>query len=650
MIDRILYQVRLSSLSLVELPRPIKRAVVTLVDTCLCLISVWAAFYLRLDEFVEVERLIYPTAISLGIMVPVFWINGLYAAVFRYSGGPVILRVTQAMCLYGLVFVTLVVIVGVEGTPRTIGIIQPLLLFIGVCCSRIFAKYWLGSGLLSRNEQRSIPRVLIYGAGSAGRDLCNILMHGNQMSLVGFIDDQLSLQGRVLNGFKIYAPEKLQYLIDSKRVSQVLLAIPSISRKRRRQIIDRLSRPRLTVRALPSVSEIAGGKISVQDIKELDHDDLLGREPVSPNESLLLEKVKNKTVMVTGAGGSIGSELCKQIMRLQPKLLVLIDVSEFGLYVIHNEVDAMKSRVQNGSGIKIVPLICSVQDPVRVQAIVSTLKPDTIYHAAAYKHVSIVEHNFAEGVKNNVFGVLTVCNAAVSAGVGDFVLISTDKAVRPTNVMGATKRLAEMILQALAAEKSVQTRFTMVRFGNVLASSGSVIPKFRDQIKAGGPVTVTHPEVTRFFMTIPEAAQLVIQASALGVGGDVLVLDMGQPVKIVDLARRMIQLSGLTVKDESNLDGDIEIEVTGLRPGEKLYEELLIGDNPKQTRHPKIMKANEKFISWDSLEPELLVIKELVQKDDVIAGIEILRRLVPEFLPESRPVDRLYLEKNTRTA
>ena len=423
------------------------------------------------------------------------------------------------------------------------------------------------------------------------------------------------MQGRTLNGLKVSAPESLPSLIDSRAVSHVLLAMPSISRTRRNQIIEVLAKYEVVVRTLPSFSEIADGKVSISDVKELDLDDLLGRETVEPYTTLLSKNITGKTVLVTGAGGSIGSELSRQIAKLDPKLLLLIDISEFALYSIHCEIERMNLISGKSNQVKVVPLLCSVQDFERIQTIISLWKPATIYHAAAYKHVPLVEHNVIEGIRNNVFGTLNVTKAALEIGVQDFVLVSTDKAVRPTNVMGATKRLAEMILQALNADSRSPTRLSMVRFGNVLASSGSVIPIFKSQIAAGGPITLTHPEVNRFFMTIPEAAALVIQAGAMAKPGDVFVLDMGQSVKILDLAVRMIQLSGLTLRDEENPDGDIAIEVIGLRPGEKLYEELLIGDDAAQTDHPKIMRASEHFTPWAKLEPELQALKHHLVDD-----------------------------------
>jgi FlaA1/EpsC-like NDP-sugar epimerase len=418
--------------------------------------------------------------------------------------------------------------------------------------------------------------------------------------------------------------------------------MPGISRKRRNELLAQIRTARVSVRTLPSVTDLAQGKVTISDLRELDIDDLLGREPVMPNHILLAMNVQSKIVMITGAGGSIGSELCRQILAVGPSKLLLIEQSEFALYAIHQELEEkLAERL-----IELVPLMASVQDEERMREIMSTWRPDTVYHAAAYKHVPLVEHNPAEGIKNNVFGTLCAAQAAADSGVSDFVLISTDKAVRPTNIMGASKRLAELVLQALAATNP-STKFSMVRFGNVLGSSGSVVPKFRQQIRDGGPITLTHPEITRYFMTIPEAAQLVIQAGAMAKGGDVFVLDMGQPVKILDLAIRMVELSGLTIKDAQNSEGDIEIEITGLRPGEKLYEELLIGENPHRTTHPRIMKALEEFIPWEVFEDKLNALHLLLNSNDVSLILSTLKDILPGYTPNEKIVDWVYLEQSS---
>jgi FlaA1/EpsC-like NDP-sugar epimerase len=450
----------------------------------------------------------------------------------------------------------------------------------------------------------------------------------------------------VLNGLPIHNPADLEEILNGSLIADVLLALPSVSRQRRNEILNALKPHKVAVRTLPGLSDIATGKIKLSDVRELDIDDLLGREPVKPNGLLLNLNTHHKTVLVTGAGGSIGSELCRQILKTQPKQLLLVDMSEFALYLIHQKLQALVAD-DDGPDIEIVPLLASVCDEVRMHEIMDTWKPHTVYHAAAYKHVPLVEHNPAEGVRNNVWGTWVCAEAALRNKVRNFVLISTDKAVRPTNIMGATKRLAEMVLQALAeagaGTTGAKTTFSMVRFGNVLGSSGSVVPLFREQIKNSGPITLTHADMTRYFMTIPEAAQLVIQAGAMGQGGDVFVLDMGQPVKIIDLARRMVELSGLTVRDEQRPDGDIELNVTGLRPGEKLYEELLIGDNPQPTQHPRIMKAQEQFLSWPLLEPKLNALSLAMSVNDVSLIRGLLQQMVSGYQPSGEVVDWVHM-------
>ncbi len=629
------------------LPRPAKRMVVILLDISLCVLTVWLAYYLRLGEFISFSRhsqwgggASWAAAGAVALALPLFIGNGFYRAIFRYSGWPALLAVARAIGIYGLLYASIFTAIGVAGVPRTVGIIQPILLLLFVGASRALARVWLGDQYLSILKRAARPKVLIYGAGSTGRQLAAAMANSHEMQVAGFLDDDDRLHGHVLNGQPIYNPADLDNLATTLNISDVLLAMPSLSRRRRNEILSQISSARVAVRTLPSVTELAQGKVSVSNLRELDVDDLLGREPVAPNHILLAKNIVGKVVMVTGAGGSIGSELCRQILAVAPGKLLLIEQSEFALYAIHQELGEKLA----GREIVLVPLLASVQDDDRMREIMSTWHPDTVYHAAAYKHVPLVEHNPAAGIKNNVLGTLRTAQAAAENGVSDFVLISTDKAVRPTNVMGASKRLAEMALQALAANKT-GTKFSMVRFGNVLDSSGSVVPKFRQQIRDGGPITLTHPEVTRYFMTIPEAAQLVIQAGAMAKGGDVFVLDMGQSVKVMDLARRMVELSGLTVKDEQNPDGDIEIEVSGLRPGEKLYEELLIGDNPKPTLHPRIMKAHEEFIPWAEFEAKLRSLELALNVNDVGVIRLMMQQLVSGYIPSDEIVDWVYLEQ-----
>lgn len=624
---------------LLSIPRSGKIAVVLCVDTSLCIFSVWFSYYLRLGEFISIsdDRLISVLA-SIFIALPTFFVFGLYQTIFRYSGGAVLSSVAKATAIYALVYASIFTAIGVTGVPRTIGIIQPILLLFFIGSSRTLARVWLGEQYGSLMKKESQTNVLIYGAGEAGRQLARAMSGSQEMKVVGFLDDNEKLQKHVLNGLPIYNPADLKELVKTLSVKNVLMAMPNINRKRRHEILGHIQLARVMVRTLPSVTDLAQGKITISDLRELDIDDVLGRQLVSPNLALMANNITGKIVMVTGAGGSIGSELCRQIVSLNPKKLLLVEQSEFALYKVHQELDG------KGIELKLVPLLASVQDANRVDEILSTWHPHTIYHAAAYKHVPLVEHNLLEGLKNNVLGSLVTAKAAITHRVENFVLISTDKAVRPTNIMGASKRLAEMVLQALAAENS-STKLSIVRFGNVLGSSGSVVPKFRQQIKEGGPITITHPEITRFFMTISEASQLVIQAGAMAKGGDVFVLDMGEPVKIIDLAERMVELSGLSVKNEKNPAGDIEIEITKLRPGEKLYEELLIGGNPESTDHHRIMKAHETFMQWDKLEYEINDLSLALTANDIPLVRHLIQKLVTDYRSNKDIVDWVYTEK-----
>ena len=632
------------AIPVLAMPRLAKRGVVIAVDAMLCVLSVWLAFYLRLGEWLPLAggsfwRPTFAIFGALAFALPVFILSGLYRAIFRYSGLLATITVVKASVIYAVMYGVVFTVFGVEGVPRTIGIIQPMLLVVFVVASRAAARYWLGGFYRNELKLAMLPKVLIYGAGATGRQLADALANSHEMRVTGFLDDDAQLVSQVLNGQPIFHPDALADLVLSRGVSDVLLAMPSINRSRRNEILMKISQAKVAVRTLPSVNELAQGKVQTSDLRELDIDDLLGRDAVPPDQVLLAKNIKNKVVLITGAGGSIGSELCRQILDVGPKKLLLVELSEFALYQIHGELSA---RAQD-KGVELIPLLASVQDSRRVNELMGAWRPDTVYHAAAYKHVPLVEHNPAEGLKNNVLGTLTVAKAAAACAVTSFVLISTDKAVRPTNVMGASKRLAEMVLQAMAAGQSA-TKFSMVRFGNVLGSSGSVVPKFRQQIKDGGPITLTHANITRYFMTIPEAAQLVIQAGSMAEGGEVFVLDMGEPVKIIDLAKSMIELTGLTLKEASNPEGDIEIEITGLRPGEKLYEELLIGDDPKQTSHPRIMKANERFLDWSSLERRLDVLSQALAKNDVEQMLVVLQDLVTGYQREPTIVDWVHVQ------
>jgi len=605
--------------------------------------------------------------VSVVLAVPIFVRFGLYRAIFRYSGISAMKSIVNGMVIYTLLFATIFTFFGLQSVPRTIGLIQPILLFALVSASRIIARVWLSGLYISKLKRSSLPQVLIYGAGSAGRQLASAMANSHSMNVIGFLDDDSSKHGQILNGLLIFDPKDLEEIVNLRTITDILLALPSASRDRRNQILALLAKLNISVRTLPDLSDIVTGKVTFTDVRQLDIYDLLGRDPVKPNELLLSRNTFKKTVLVTGAGGSIGSELCRQLLSTKPKCLLLVDMSEFALYQIHKEIQNVLSSLKGSPRevIEVIPLLASVCNEQRMNEIMDTWKPHTVYHAAAYKHVPLVEHNPAEGVHNNVWGTKVCAEAAVQNGVQNFVLISTDKAVRPTNIMGASKRLSEMILQAIN-EKNTSTNliefnngsasnrdgtcFSIVRFGNVLGSSGSVVPLFREQIKNGQAITITHTEVTRYFMTIPEAAQLVIQAGAMGAGGDVFVLDMGQPVRIYDLASSIVKLSGLTLKDESNPQGDIEIKVTGLRPGEKLYEELLTGDNPQPTQHPRILKAQEKFIPWDQFQGLLHSLNLALSVNDVAEIRESLQKVVTEYQPSDEVVDWVYLERERQAS
>jgi len=624
------------------LPRPAKRTVAICIDVILCALAVWIAFYLRLDQWIALRGVQWlAVLISCGIAIPIFIVSGLYRAIFRYSSTAAMLSIAQAAFVYGVIYATIITVIQIPNIPRTVGIIQPVVLFLMIGTTRILASWWLGGTYMNLLKGRRSSKVMIYGAGSAGRQLFQAL-NNSEMRVVGFIDDDRLLHGRVLFGRPIHSPRVVEQLVRQRRVTDILLALPSASRRRRNQILDMVRPFGIAVHTMPGLTDMAQGRVRVSEILELELDDLLGRESVSPDEALLARNVRDQVVMVTGAGGSIGSELCRQILVNGPSSLLLIDISEAALYDVHHELELRAADAE--LGIQIVPLLGSVCDSERMGGIISAWRPSTVYHAAAYKHVPLVEHNPAEGVWNNVYGTLTLAMAARDSGVSKFVFISTDKAVRPTNVMGTTKRLAEQVLQALAST-GPKTSFSMVRFGNVLGSSGSVVPLFRQQIRNGGPITITHPEITRYFMSIPEAAQLVIQAGAMGTGGEVFVLDMGEPVKIVDLAQRMVELSGLKMRLMDGGDGDIELKFVGLRPGEKLYEELLIGNSPVATSHPRILKANERFLAWPVLEKQLGGLRVAVEGGDVDDILAILRRLVPEYAPEGAMVDWVRLQR-----
>jgi FlaA1/EpsC-like NDP-sugar epimerase len=591
--------------SLIALPRGAKRLLAILADSALCILTVWLAICFRFESWVSLVGYQWlAVIISVCLAIPLLSAFGFYHTVIRYVGRQTITAALRAIAVYTIIYSAIFTAWGLTGVPRSIGILQPLLLLIGLAMLRIGASQLLGEQPTSNNTQDLLPSVLIYGAGNSGQQLAASLRAKGESRVVGFLDDNKNLQNASISGIPVFPPSALTDLTTKHQIKDVLLAMPSLSRTRRNEIIKLLAAARVAVRTLPSLSDLASGKSSDNSLRELDIEDLLGRDPVKPIPELLTKNITGKVVLVTGAGGSIGSELCRQIIKLAPSSLILVDASEFALYTIQEELLEISE-----SELLLVPVLANVQQADQIARIIHRKQPHTIYHAAAYKHVPLVESNPLAGLRNNILGTLHVAQAALDAGVQDMVLISTDKAVRPTNIMGASKRIAEMVLQSLAAANQKAgnpTRFCMVRFGNVLASSGSVIPKFRDQISKGGPVTVTHPDVTRYFMTIPEAAQLVIQAAAMRIAdpasAQVFLLDMGQSVKIMDLAKTLIQLSGLSVRDQQNPDGDIEITTTGLRPGEKLYEELLIAGLPEPTQHPKIMRSSDCHPTWTQLE------------------------------------------------
>jgi FlaA1/EpsC-like NDP-sugar epimerase len=637
-----------------NLPRPIKQILVAGVDILMSVAAVWLAYVLRLDAFrlprTSPQLIVYLLAPALLIII--FWRLGVYREIFRYTGISIIKTLSQGILFqalaYGLALwiLSLLGIVRFAGydLPRSILVLAPLLTLTLCSGVRAIAYQALTGFEKSRRVFRNRSRLLIYGAGSAGIQAYEAIKSSSVFAVLGFIDDNVALQGREIQGNRIFAFADLQDIIPRMGVSDIILAMPSLSRSERVQILQRLRAHPVHVRSLPNLDDLASGHIQINDVKELDITDLLGRTTVQPDTELINSSLVDRVVLITGAGGSIGGELCRQIIKTNPVRLVLLDVSEYALYRVEQELSRLKSLGRYAQGTQIVALLGSVRDELRMNEILGYHRPHTIFHAAAYKHVPLVETNPFEGIRNNVYGTRVLGELAKKHRVANFVLISTDKAVRPTNIMGASKRLAELVLQALTEESRESkessefkdTVFSIVRFGNVLGSSGSVVPLFRQQILEGGPITLTDFEVTRYFMTIPEAAQLVIQASAMAKGGEVFVLDMGEPVKIYDLACRMVELSGLKVKSKEQPSGDIEIIRVGLRPGEKLFEELLIGDNPSATQHPRIMQAREAHLKWHDLVSELNTLEQSMKAGQAGLVIEQLKTLVSGFVPDVR--------------
>ena len=629
------------------LPRYSKRLIAMMSDACLCILCTWFAFVLRLEELILFKDFnFYPALISVFMALPIFWLFGLYRTIFRYTSLSIILNILISTFLYGLLYFLVIGVYGVSSytsyftiVPRSIGILQPMLLFFAILSSRLGVKYLLNSNYnLSKSYNKK--NVLVYGAGDAGRQLVLSLENNLEFKVKGFIDDNIELHRQVLLGQTIYSSSNLEELVKTRGISLVFLALPSTDRNLRNKIIKRLNKYKLIVKTLPSISELVDGRISVSDIKDLNINDLLNRDEVEPDIELLSKNINSKTVAVTGAGGSIGSELCRQIARLKPTQLILIEFNEYALYNIYEEL------IKLNKNLKIISLLVNTQDQLKLEEIFETFKVNTVYHAAAYKHVPLVEENICAGVKNNVFSTLAVAKAALIKKVSNVVLISSDKAVRPTNIMGASKRLSEICMQSVHNHnKDISSNFAIVRFGNVLESSGSVIPKFKKQIKEGGPITLTHNDVTRYFMTAREASQLVIQAGSMGKYSEVFVLDMGESVKIKDLICKMINLSGFTVKDSNNPTGDIEIKIIGLRSGEKLYEELLIGENPEKTFHKKIQKAQDPFIPFNELKIDLDNLSNLLEDGNISEVKNILNKLVPSFESNSKIIDHVYKKK-----
>jgi UDP-N-acetylglucosamine 4,6-dehydratase len=613
--------------------RRVKRSVTLLFDFIVITFALWVAFSLRLGEFYWPEgSVVWLFFVAPFIATPIFIKLGLYRAIIRYIGFHSLWVVVKAVSLYSLLIALFVLLAGIEVVPRSVHIINWLVALLMIGGSRMVVRWWLAGAVHANANANAIRNVVIYGAGSSGMQVLDQLSIKNGMKVIGFIDDEPSLHRRQIRDTRVHPFSHLSRLIERHAVKDVLLAMPSVSRSRRNQIIALLEPYPVKVKTLPTLAEIAEGEVTVDDIRDVEIEDLLGRDQVLPNESLMAKNIYNKVVMVTGAGGSIGAELCRQVLKQKPKELVLFEHSEFALYAIERD---LKKHLSSGE-VAIKPVLGSVTDKNRISLACQSAKVETVYHAAAYKHVPLVEQNPREAIKNNIFGTLYTAEAALDAGVKDFILISTDKAVRPTNTMGASKRMAELVLQALSDQHKggSPTQFAMVRFGNVLGSSGSVIPLFKQQIKQGGPLTVTDPKIIRYFMTIPEAAQLVIQAGAMAKGGDVFVLDMGDPIKILELAKRMIHLSGLEVKDDDTPHGDIAITFTGLRSGEKLYEELLIGDDVMNTEHEKIMRANESMIPWSDLSVLIDRLEQAIIDNNDIEIRAVLSESVAGYKPQ----------------
>jgi FlaA1/EpsC-like NDP-sugar epimerase len=614
----------------VSLRRPVRRWIVFVLDGLLCLLATWIAFALRLGEWpTEIEEALAFAATAFVFWAPFAWLAGVYRNLIRFSGAGALRRLCYACALLMAPLIVVFTLIQTPGIPRTLAVLHPIIFFLLLLFSRLSMRFVV-SDLLHAVRDQAVDqrRLLIYGAGRGGQQLANSLRQEPHLVLVGYVDDDERLNGQQVDGVCVWHSSSLERILEDREVDEVLLAMPSAPVARKREIVATLQKRKIRVRTLPGIGQLIDGSMAVSQLRDVQIEDLLGRDPITPNELLMGRSIVAKGVMVTGAGGSIGSELCRQIIQFRPRRLILVEQSEYLLYEIERELRQLAA--EEGCRVEIVPELADVADRDSVFRIFKRWRPESVYHAAAYKHVPLVEANPIAGLRNNIFSTLYCALAAEAVGVGRFILVSTDKAVRPTNVMGASKRVCELIFQARAHEQQA-TLFTMVRFGNVLGSSGSVVPLFKSQIAAGGPVTITHRDVTRFFMTIPEASQLVIQAGGMARGGEVFVLDMGQPLHIQDLAETMIRLSGLSVRDATTPDGDIEIVEVGLRPGEKLYEELLIGDNPTATMHPRIMQARETMLPWETLSGSLDDLESFLKRGDAAGALRILRKLVPEY-------------------
>lgn len=620
------------------------------VDAFFCFISFWVAISLRLESWVWWKPVYWvPTLCSVLLLWGVFGYFKVYKEIVSHLGMASVLKIVSALGVYTVIYVSIFTVISVDDIPRSIGLMQPIILLAFVAGVRLIAQYILRPAIRS-DDDHVVARILIYGAGVAGRQLCVALQMNGHYDVLGFMDDNPRLTGGRINGVPIYSPQRFSELRDRFEINEVILAIPSLNHNRRIEIVNYFASYFVHVRALPELFDLKNlEQVNLEDLRELDLGDILGRSFVEPSSLLMDINISNKTIMVTGAGGSIGSELCRQAILRKPKKLLLVDVNEYSLYKIHAEL--LKFLPRAGFITELVPLLANIQNKSRIDSLMRRWKPNTVYHAAAYKHVPLVEENLSEGISNNVFGTYICAHSALQHGVDNFILISTDKAVRPTNVMGASKHIAELILKSLAHKNTGPTKFSMVRFGNVLDSSGSVVPLFRDQIKHGGPVTVTHKEVTRFFMTIPEAAQLVIQAGAMTAkGGEVFILDMGSPVKVYDLAKRMIELSGKRPVMEGAKSNEIQIQIIGLRPGEKLYEELLLEGSPGKTQHPLIMVSNEAVdFGGANLDSELNKLKQALTASDLDGIFELLAKLVPGYSAHAEVVDKFFIAESERT-